>query len=123
LSSPQRATSQAPAIANGSPQDAVRSFYALAAAHNYNVAAQLWSARQQAAYPPGEYINGRFDATQRIDVTIGSVQVDAGEGRATVNIDIVETRSDGVRHWVGAWQCIRTPSGWMLDNPDLRQVA
>jgi hypothetical protein len=100
----------------------VRSFYTLAAAHNYDAAAQLWSARQKAAYPPNEYINGRFDATQRIDVTIGNVQVNAGEGRATVNVDLVETRSDGVRHWVGDWQCVRTPSGWVLDYPNLREA-
>jgi hypothetical protein len=113
---------QAPLIANGSPQDAVRSFYALAAAHNYDAAAQLWSGRQKAAYPPGEYINGRFDATQRIDIRLGDVQVNQGEGRATVNVDIVETRSDGVRHYVGAWQCVRTQNGWLLDYPNLSQV-
>src|SRR5262245_13659073 len=38
----------------GGPAEAVESFYNLVEQHRFGSAAQLWSARMQALYPPGE---------------------------------------------------------------------
>lgn len=104
--------------ANASPQQAVQSFYQLVAARRFDEAAQLWSPRMRAQYNTETAINGRFADTQALQVTIGAVQVNQGEGRATVAVDITETRGGTTQRIVGAWQLVRTPSGWLLDQPN-----
>ncbi len=105
-------------VTNASPQQAVQSFYQLVVTRKFDDAAQLWSPRMHAQYNTETAINGRFSDTQALQVNIGAVQVNQGEGRATVNVDITETRGGATQRIVGSWQLIRTPSGWLLDQPN-----
>lgn len=75
----------------------------------------------QAQYPPAENIAGRFSQTQRLWVNSAQVVSVSGD-RATVAVDLGEvTGSPAVtRRWVGTWQLVRGPSGWLLDAPNLR---
>lgn len=73
----------------------------------------------RAQYPPQTNIAGHFAPTQRIDLSIGTV-VNTGDDRATVPVDLTDVRADGSLHYVGSWQVVRGPSGWLLAQPDLR---
>ena len=83
----------APALSAGAstPDQTVRSFYALAGAGQFDGAARLWSARMAGAYPPGENITGRFGRTRALTVLRAeTVAYDPGAGRATVAVEVLE---------------------------------
>ena len=102
------------------PASSVTSFYAFVAQHAYDRAAELWTARMRAQYPPATYINGRFDATTAIDVRRADVvTIDEGRGTATVAVDLIEATTSGTRHWTGTWQLVRVGTAWLLDQPNL----
>jgi hypothetical protein len=83
-------------------------------------AAGLWSDRMRASYPPQTNIWGRFDRTSSI-VTRSAAITSATSSTAAVAVDLVETMGDGsARHWVGMWYLVRSPAGWLLDQPGLR---
>jgi len=103
----------------GTPAQAVAQFYDAVSQHQFDAAAQLWSGRMKAEYNTHENINGHFAPTQRIDVTIGNV-VNTGDGRATVPVQLTDVRADGSLRYVGSWQVVRGPSGWLLDQPNLQ---
>lgn len=100
------------------PARAVARFYALVQSHQFDSAAQLWSGRMQAKYPPAEFIDQRFASTRRIDLRAARV-VASGDGVATVAIDVVEVSGDARHHWAGTWQLVLSPSGWLLNQPNL----
>ncbi len=103
------------------PADAVASFYRLISQHEFDLASRLWSARMQAAYPPGQNIYGRFAQTQRISVQKADVvALDPAAGRATVAVDVLEVFGSTTRRWVGTWHLVRVGSGWLLDQPRLQ---
>jgi len=106
----------------GDPAAAVARFYQAVAAHDFDGAAALWSATMQAQYPPADYINRRFAATQQINLMAERV-VAIGAGVAIVYVDIVELSGGQTRHWIGTWQLINSPSGWLLNHPDLAAAA
>ncbi len=113
-------------MAAADPIQAVVSFYTLAAEHKFDLAAQLWSGRMQANYPPDTNINGRFAATRYISVDSARVvSMDQSAGTATVAVDVTETSSDPppTRRYTGTWSLVRGPSGWLLDQPNLQQAA
>jgi hypothetical protein len=96
-------------------------FYHLVVAHDYDAAAALWSARMRRQYPPSRYINGRFDATTRIDINRLRIDRMSVAGRqAVVSIDITEYRSSGApRHWFGTWDLVLSGGAWLMDAPHL----
>ena len=100
------------------PARAVARFYDLVQNHQFDSAAQLWSARMQAKYPPAEFIDQRFASTRQIDLRAARVVAEGG-GVATVAIDLVEASGDARRHWAGTWQLVLSPSGWLLNQPNL----
>jgi hypothetical protein len=98
----------------------VTEFYALVSQRQYTNATQLWSARMQADYPPQQNINQRFSQTRSMQVRRADViSQDPAAGQAAVAVDVVESTSEGARHWVGTWYLVRGPSGWLLDQPQL----
>jgi len=111
-----------PAPVPGDPTAAVARFYQAVTAHDFAGAAALWSPAMQAQYPPAEYIDRRFVATQQINLMAERV-VATGGGVAVVYVDMVELSGEQTRHWVGTWQLINSASGWLLNHPDLQVVA
>ncbi|HEY8292268.1 MAG TPA: protein kinase [Thermomicrobiales bacterium] len=116
-------TATPPAVAGGasSPAQAVQLFYQAVEQHQFDAAAQLWTPQMRAQFPPQENINGHFAPTQRIVLQIGTVVMN-GNGQATVPVDLTDVRADGSQHYVGSWQVVRGPSGWLLNQPNLRQA-
>jgi cytoskeletal protein RodZ len=107
-------------VDTGDPAATVAMFYDLVAQHNYGSAAQLWSPRMQSSFPPSENINQRFSQTQGVTIRRAEViSQDPQSRNAAVAVDLVESRADGARHWVGTWYLVRGPSGWLLDQPEL----
>jgi hypothetical protein len=100
----------------------VASFYDLVKQRQFDRAAALWSARMRATYPPAENITSRFAQTQDLQLERATVvaQDEAG-GRATVAINLVEVVGSppSTRRYVGNWQLVRGPAGWLLDQPSL----
>jgi hypothetical protein len=89
--------------------------------HDYDAAAALWSPRMRRQYPPSRYIDGRFDATTRIDINRLRIQrMSVSSRTAVVAIDITEYRSSGSpRRWVGSWDLVLINGAWLMDDPDL----
>jgi hypothetical protein len=113
---------QAPAPnSGGDPAAVVRQFYAAISAHQFDVAASLWSAAMQAQYPPTLFIDQRFSATQEVDLTDERVVADAG-GKAVVSVQVVEVTGGETHHWAGTWELIDTSAGWLLNSPNLQAV-
>jgi len=121
---PAPPTANAPVVAAGgasSPAQAVQLFYQYVGQHQFDQAAQLWTAQMRAQYPPSDNINAHFDQDQRVDVAVGNVTM-TGNGQATVAVTVTESRAGGPLRSVGSWQVVRGPSGWLLAQPDLRQA-
>jgi hypothetical protein len=78
----------------------------------------------QSNYPPEQNIDHRFAGTQQIVVVHATVvRLDRSAGQATVAVDLLEYDSGSSTpiHWTGTWDLVRTPSGWLLDWPNLHQ--
>jgi hypothetical protein len=103
----------------GDPAAVVRHFYAAISAHQFDVAASLWSAPMQAQYPPTLFIDERFSATQEVDLTAERVVADGG-GTAIVSVQVVELTGGETRHWAGTWELIDTSLGWLLNSSNLQ---
>jgi eukaryotic-like serine/threonine-protein kinase len=103
------------------PAETVARFYSLVERHDYDAAAALWSPRMRRQYPPSRYIDGRFDATTRIDINRLRIQrMSVSSRTAVVAIDITEYRSSGsARRWVGSWDLVLINGAWLMDDPDL----
>ncbi len=117
-------TANVPVVAAGgasSPAQAIQLFYQYVGQHQFDAAAQLWTAQMRAQYPPPDNINGRFGQDQRVEVAVGKVTM-TGDGQATVAVDITEFRDGTTLRSVGSWQVVRGPSGWLLAQPNLRQA-
>jgi eukaryotic-like serine/threonine-protein kinase len=102
------------------PTQTVARFYELISAHEFSAAAQLWSARMRAEYPPSRYINGRFAHTTSIVLNRNQlISMNLGAGTAVVAVDLTEYRdvSPYSRRWVGRWDLVLTRNGWLLDEP------
>jgi len=106
----------------GDPGAVVARFYEALASHDFQGAAALWTPVMQEQYPPAEYIDQRFAATQQIGLQAERVVGDSG-GVAVVYVDVVEVIDGQRRHWVGTWQLVDTASGWLLNHPNLRVTA
>lgn len=104
------------------PRGSISGFYQAVAAHQFDAAAAIWSARMQSAYPPPQYINQRFAYTQQMNLRHAQVVANNGQ-TATVYIDLIEVYAGSTRHWVGTWQLVQTSSGWLLNQPDLRAAS
>ncbi len=63
----------------------MQQFYQLVGSHQFDAAANLWTDRMKAQYPPDGNINGHFGQDQRVDVIVGNTQ-NTGNGRATVAV-------------------------------------
>jgi hypothetical protein len=112
-------------IGHATPVETVRSFYELVAEERDDEAAQLWTPRLRAAFPPAESITARFSHTralvlERADV----VALDDAAGTATVAVTVREELDGppGERRYIGTWDLVRTADGWLLDQPDLRST-
>ena len=102
-----------------SPSQTVARFYELVAAHKFSAAAQLWSPRMRAEYPPTRYINSRFAHTTRIVLHRNeTTSMSLTRGTAIVAVDLTEYRDNGSpRRWIGYWDMVLTSSGWLMDEP------
>ncbi|CCF85643.1 hypothetical protein NITHO_530001 [Nitrolancea hollandica Lb] len=106
------------------PAAAVTRFYQLIGQHQFDQAAGLWSSTMRAQYPPAQNITGRFSDTADMTVQRAkAISIDEGAGKATVEVDVIEiVESAGTtRNWVGTWELVRVPEGWLLDQPNLRE--
>jgi hypothetical protein len=101
------------------PAGAVQEFYRLVGDHQFDAAANLWTDRMKAEYPPDGNINGHFGQDQSVQVNIGSTQ-NTGSGRATVAVSVTEVRASGTVRATGTWSLVQGPSGWLLDQPNLQ---
>jgi serine/threonine-protein kinase len=102
------------------PAQTVARFYQLVAAHDFSAAARLWSARMRANYPPRIYIDRRFGHTTGIVLNRDrTTSMSLAAGTAVVAVDLTEYRDVGPspRRWVGRWDLVLTPGGWLLDQP------
>jgi hypothetical protein len=110
------------AASDGSdPAAAVAGFYDLVSRHAFHDAAQMWSPRMQAAFPPAENIDARFRQTNAITLQQAETVSESGSS-AVVAVDLVESTASGPRRYVGRWHLVRTASGWLLDQPELQQA-
>lgn len=112
------ATAAVVPVAASDPAATIVSFYRLITARQYADAAELWSARMRASYPPPSNIDARFADTRSI-VADRAVVTSQGLTQATVSADITEVTTSGTRHWAGTWYLIRNGSAWLMDAPDL----
>ena len=120
---PAQAT-PATAQASGDPSATVADFYNRVAQHDFASAAQLWSPRMQATFPPRENIDERFSQTQSVSLRRADVvSQDPSSGQATVAVDLVESTGGASHHWVGTWYLVRGQNGWLLDQPQLQGVS
>jgi hypothetical protein len=101
------------------PGAAVARFYQAVSTHDFGAAAALWTTRMQARYPPVQYIDHRFAATQQISLVADRV-LRVEDGVAVVSVDVIERVNGQTRVWVGTWQLVNTNSGWLLNQPNLR---
>jgi serine/threonine-protein kinase len=102
------------------PGATISRWYTLVEQHRFREAAALWSPRMREEFPPRGYIDGRFSRTTRIDIHRAEVVfLDRDAGRAVVEVDLTEHRSvePSPRRFVGSWELIRTPQGWLMDEP------
>lgn len=105
------------------PAQAVINFYNAVVAGQYESAARLWSPRMLATYPPAENITRRFSQTRSLTVQRAEiVSFDEAAGRAVVIVQLEEVvGTPPVTHlYGGSWQVVRSPAGWLLDQPDVR---
>ena len=109
----------ASATGASTPAGAVQEFYRLVGAHQFDAAANLWTDRMKAQYPPDGNINGHFGQDQSVQANIGSTQ-NTGSGRATVAVSVTEVRASGTVRATGTWSLVQGPSGWLLDQPNLQ---
>ena len=108
------------AVDNSTPIGAVRGFYQLVSAHQFDAAASLWSARQQAQYPPASNIAGRFANTLEVSVDMARI-ANQNANTATVVLTITEVKQgQAPQRYNGTWQLVHGPSGWLLDQPNLQ---
>ncbi|MGI8913158.1 MAG: protein kinase domain-containing protein [Chloroflexota bacterium] len=110
--------------ASADPAQTVIEFYTLVGGHQFDRAAQLWSAALQANFPPSANINGRFANVQEMTVRRAVVTAQTTQ-TATVAVDVVELDSGtpgSRREYVGAWQLVRGADGWLLNQPSLQTV-
>jgi hypothetical protein len=103
----------------GDPGVAVAHFYQAVSTHDFGAAAALWTTRMQARYPPAEYIDHRFAATQQISLQAERL-LRGEDGVAVVYVDVIERIDGQARRWIGTWQLVNTTSGWLLNQPNLR---
>jgi len=106
------------AQADTGPTAAVATFYELVGRHEFDTAAQLWTPRMRAAFPPAENIDQRFAQTQQ--VIVKRVEVESARGdTAVVSVDLDEQQAAGRRHYVGTWSVVHDGTSWLLDQPNL----
>jgi hypothetical protein len=106
------------AQADTGPTAAVANFYELVGRHEFETAAQLWTPRMRAAFPPAENIDQRFAQTQQ--VVVNRVEVESARGdTAVVGVDLNEQQPAGRRHYVGTWSVVHAGEAWLLDQPNL----
>jgi eukaryotic-like serine/threonine-protein kinase len=102
------------------PTQTVARFYQLISAHEFSAAAQLWSARMRAEYPPSRYINSRFAHTTNIVLNRNQqMSMNLAAGTAVVFVDLTEYRDSSPysRRWLGRWDLVLGRNGWLLDEP------
>ena len=109
-------------LPTGDPAATVARFYRAVSGRDFVAAAALWTPQMQTQYPPVEYIDHRFAATEAISLRAERVLGNGG-GVALVYIDVVEVIDGQSWHWVGTWQLVDTASGWLLNHPNLRAAA
>jgi hypothetical protein len=107
------------AQADTGPTAAVATFYELVQRHEFDTAAQLWTPRMRAAFPPAENIDHRFAQTQQVVVNRAEV-VSARGDVAVVGVDLDERNPGGQQHYVGTWSVVHSGDAWLLDQPDLQ---
>jgi hypothetical protein len=69
-------------------------------------------------YPPNGNIDGRFDATTRIDINRIQIRsMSLSKKTANVFVDLTEYRTNGApRRFIGSWDLVLS-SGWLMDRP------
>jgi serine/threonine protein kinase len=122
VSAPSSPFSAAAEAVAAPPVETVSAFYAAIERGQLAAAASLWSDRMKSQYPPDQFLFERFRFTHEFAVRHAELlRVDQVAGRATVAVDLHEVAGNPpvVRRWVGTWDLIRGPSGWLLDEPHL----
>jgi hypothetical protein len=105
--------------AGADPAASVALFYQAVSSHDFTAAAALWTSRMQAQFPPAQFIDHRFAATQQINLQAERTLV-SRDGVAIVYVRVIEVIGGQSRRWVGTWQLLNTGSEWLLNRPNLR---
>jgi hypothetical protein len=97
----------------------VASFYQRVERHDFSGAAQLWTPRLRAEYPPPEYIANRFQQIRHIALPrLTVIAEDAAAGTAAVAVEVVENPGGPAeRRSAGTWYLTRAGGRWLLDQP------
>jgi len=105
------------------PAETVARFYDRLGRGDYEAVVSLWSDRMKASAPSDprqlQARPGSYQLTvQRADL----VSLDEGTGRAVVAVAVLEVVDQFLlrqRRYVGTWDLVRGPRGWLLDQPNL----
>lgn len=107
-------------MAANTPQAAVQAFYTLVSHHQFQQAAQLWTASMRSQFPPATDINGRFSDTSRINI-LELKPLSQTATTATVQVDLLEViqepKGPHTKQYAGTWNLVRGPNGWLLNSP------
>jgi hypothetical protein len=112
------------AASQGSPESAVRNYYAVIGARDFPAAWALLSPQRRAALDYGSWVDGHRNtrAVQTPSVTTVGQSVDT----ATVDVSIVATDVEGagavIRTFRGTWDLVVVEGGWKLDAPRVALV-
>ncbi|OAI39755.1 hypothetical protein AYO38_07065 [bacterium SCGC AG-212-C10] len=100
-----------------SGSNTVIGWYNLVVAGRFDEAYSLWSDRMKANFARQGNLDERW--AQTVHITVNDVRVVSQSGnRMTVAIDFVETQTNGKnQRYVGTWQLVSSPRGWLLDQP------
>lgn len=108
-------------MAANTPQAAVQAFYTLVSHHQFQQAAQLWTASMRSQFPPATDINGRFSNTSRINI-LELKPLSQTATTATVQVNLLEVirepKGPHTKQYAGTWNLVRGPNGWLLNSPN-----
>ena len=101
------------------PDDTVVLWYSLVEDDAFDAAYALWSPRMKANYPRQPNLDERWDDTAEVNIEYVAVtSLNEAAGRATVQVQFTDVYESGSsRRFVGSWELVLSPNGWLLDQP------
>jgi hypothetical protein len=105
------------------PAETVARFYDRLGRGDYEAVVSLWSDRMKATVPSDpRQLQARPGSYQLTVQRAELVSLDEGAGGAVVSVEVLEVVEQFLprqRRYVGTWDLVRGPAGWLLDRPSL----